>query len=380
MKKVISIFLALTILLLSGCSAKSNSQENIITQSTTSINPVENESLQFSGLDDTDLLQYVNDTVYSNLEASFDSDDFQVYDVNSTYISKEYLEELSYNSKENIYFGYTLSELNKLFDNKPYIFTLGKDGKTTVCSHEEYDNSYEKTLLKNIAIGTGIILVCVTVSVATVGVGNGAISLVFAASAKTAEKFAASSALFSGFTSTIVTGIKTKDIDQAMKSGILKASEGFKWGAIAGALAGGAKEAIALNHAANIVPSAREAEILALQKYGGREQVPFLSGEEVSITTQGTTRPDIVREINGHLEAIEVKNYDLQNTNSVNYLYSELERQVQERISNLPKGSTQRIVLCVKGRHYPESLIESVIKNISGRLYSIYPNIPIDVI
>lgn len=101
--------------------------------------------------------------------------------------------------------------------------------------------------------------------------------------------------------------------------------------------------------------------------------------QEVSYGTLGATKPDIIREVNGGLEAIEVKNYDLINENNLSSLGNELKRQVSERIVNLPEGSTQRIVLDVKGRNYSPSTLDNAINSIRNKLDSIYYDIPIDV-
>lgn len=45
-------------------------------------------------------------------------DDYFIENVNSTYVSEEYVEDLEYNSKKNIYFGYTSEELDKEFGGK----------------------------------------------------------------------------------------------------------------------------------------------------------------------------------------------------------------------------------------------------------------------
>ena len=201
----------------------------------------------YQSLNNPELLRYVQDTVYADLVKELDSSDYFVENVEAIYISKEYIEELEYNSKENIFFGYTLSELDEQFQGTRYVFTLGEDGTTTVVPFEEYDDTYDK-VLKNVAIGTGVILVCVTVSVATGGAAP-AVSMIFAASAKTGTAFALSSGVFSGVTSAFVTGIQTKDFDAAIKAGALSGSEAFKWGAISGAVAGGASEAVALHGA-----------------------------------------------------------------------------------------------------------------------------------
>lgn len=373
-------------------------QEPILYEKESSLAVVDETTVdipEFSSLSDAALLQYIEDEIYSDLEVQFNSEDYIIEDIQTIYISKEYLEELSYNSKSNIYFGYTLDEIEKQFGETSYIFTLGEDGTTIVKPFEDYDDTFDQ-VVRNVAIGTGVILVCVTVSVVSGGLGAPAVSVVFAASAKTGAAFALSSGVISGAVSAAVTGYQTKDYDAAMKAAALSGSESIKWGAISGAIIGGASEAVTLHHtaktakagveasetvsvASNSIPTPREAELLALEEYGGSEQVSFLAGKEVDYFTPGATRPDVVRTIDGHLEAIEVKNYNLESSKSLNTLYSELERQVTARMENLPSGSTQRIVLNVQGRGFTEELISTVTKNIQNRLVDIYPNIPIDI-
>ena len=60
---------------------------------------------------------------------------------------------------------------------------------------------------------------------------------------------ALSSAVIGGTAAGIATGIETGDFDESMKSAALAGSEGYKWGAITGALTGGAGEAAALHGA-----------------------------------------------------------------------------------------------------------------------------------
>ena len=104
-------------------------------------------------------------------------------------------------------------------------------------------------MLKNVAIGTGVILVCVTVSVVSAGVGAPAVSMIFAASATTAETFAISSAVFGGISAGVVRGIQTGDFNEAMKAAAMGATEGFKWGATSGAIIGDGSEAFLLKSA-----------------------------------------------------------------------------------------------------------------------------------
>ena len=214
------------------------------TQAITVLDP----EFNFTGLSDPALLQYVEDSVYANLVHELDSDSFFVENVSAIYISKEYLDELAYNSQANIYFGYTLSELEEQFQGTKFVFTLGENGQTAVQEFEAYDDTYDR-VIRNVAIGAGVILLCVTVSVVTAGVGAPAVSVIFAASAKTATAFALSGGIFSGVAEGIVTGIETKDFDKSLKAAALAGSEAFKWGAITGSVGGGAQSAIALKGA-----------------------------------------------------------------------------------------------------------------------------------
>ena len=253
MKRLIALILVCA--LLTGCTPQTNSdgiQEETTAPATSqpksSYSFTEEEPPEFSDLNDVNLLPYLEDSIYSELVTALNSEDYFVENVNAIYISKEYLEEVAYNSQENIYFGYTLSELDSYFQGTRYAFTLGDDGQTIVTEFQKYDDTYDQ-MLKNVAIGTGVILVCVTVSIVTYGAGAPAVSMIFAASAKTGTIMALSSGVFSGVSAGVVKGIETGDLNESMKAAALAGSEGFKWGAISGTIAGGAGEAIALKGA-----------------------------------------------------------------------------------------------------------------------------------
>ena len=404
MKKYLAVLLAFTIVL-SGCAPAYS--EAAPTPSSAPSAEVQQEAVpgakddatlaeSFTGLNDPKLLQYVEDSVYSELVSEFSSEDYIIENVSATYISKEYLEELAYNSQANIFFGYTLAERDAQFQGTRYVFTLGDNGETIVKPFEGYDDTYEK-VLKNVAIGTGVILVCVTVSVVTGGAGLAPVSMVFAASAKTATTFALSSSLIGGVSAGVIEGIQTKDFDAALKAAALGGSEGFKWGAISGALIGGATELSAIHRASSAVegateyakgsidiaddlPQWRQAELRALNETGGYEQLSYLNGQQVPFGTQGATRPDVVQFLGDHIEAIEVKYYNLESQASLGTLYSELEREVAARVANLPAGSTQRIILDVTGRGFTEATCNAVKTNIWSVLENIYPNIPIEIV
>ncbi len=265
MRKLIAVILILSLALCSCASEKQtvNTDESIsitslkkgeedLSLNTDNVNAAENNQVEdeeydpedyeyvvdFRDLDDKELLRYIKDNVYSSLISDLNNPDYYVEKVDTVFISKEYLEEVEYNSKSNIFFGYTLEEIGEVFGDTKYVFTLGKTGNTELEPFEEYDDTFDK-IIKNVAIGTGVILICVTVSAVTAGAGAPAVAMIFAASAKSGTILALSSGTIGGVASGIVTGIQTDDWDKALKDGALAASDGFKWGAITGAVSGG---------------------------------------------------------------------------------------------------------------------------------------------
>ena len=204
---------------------------------------------EFDGLDDPALLDYMETVVTSELLSQYGTDEYVINNVSARYISSEYLEELDYNSKSNVFFGYSLAELDEQFAGTRYVFTLGDDGTTVVEPFEEYDDVYIQAL-KNVAVGSGVIIFCVTVSAVSAGAGAPAVSLIFAASAKTGTTFALSSGAISSLISGITTGIQTGSAEAGLKAAAASGSEAFKWGAISGAITGGATETVTLASAA----------------------------------------------------------------------------------------------------------------------------------
>lgn len=236
MKRIISILVTLCIIF-TGCSNKLTSED-------TTTSKVETTTYKDMKIGSPEMLEFVEDEILDELIATLDSDTYEINGVSAIYISQEYIDEKEYNSQENIYFGYKLSDVSKHFDGKKYVFCLDEDNNTTVKEFEEYDDTYDQ-ILKNVAIGTGVILVCVTVSVATGGLGApAAVSTVFACAAKGGAIMAASSAAIGGTISATITGIETHDMNAAMKSALLSASEDFKWGAIVGATTAGIAETV----------------------------------------------------------------------------------------------------------------------------------------
>lgn len=333
MRKLLSFILVFA-LILSGCaqnqaissSESSNSGiqgpsvENVVTDDTTSSsvsngvtpigdipidqipiadgedadrNPYDYE-ISFESLDNADLLTYVEDNIYDGLVEQLNSDGYFVENVSAVYVSQEYIDELAFNSQSNIFFGYTLSELDEVFQGTRYVFTLGDQGDTVVKAFEGYDDTYEK-VIRNVAMGTGVILICVTVSVVSGGVGAPAVSMIFAAGAKTGTAFALSSGAISAVAAGVTTGIQTKDFEEAKKAAALAGSESFKWGAILGAVAGGASEAIALKGATLNGLTMNEAAVIQKEsKYPVEIIKQFHTTEEYEAIKAANLQPYII--------------------------------------------------------------------------------------
>ena len=357
------------------------------------------ENVDFNSLDDPAFLQYIEDSVYASLESEYAGSEtvYQIDDVSATFVSREYLEETAYNSRANVFFGYTLAQIDEVFQGKKYIFTMSDGGETVVQEFLEIPNDTYNRVIKNVLIGTGVILICVTVTVLTAGaapaVAAGGTSvaalaatgtvttaakvhMIFTASAHAAASFATKGALFAGATAMVTRGLETGwDMDAMTESALVSSSEAFKWGAISGAVLGGGSEALHIHKAGKKVVSPREAEKAVHDQYGGREQVTYLNGEEVPYGTPGGVRPDVVV---GN-EAIEVKCYDLSHAANLYELRKTLTTEISQRVINLPEGMTQRIVLNVDGRGYSTQHVQSIVNWIKEFMQPIYPDIPVDV-
>ena len=269
MKRIVSLAIVLS-LLFTGCASNivttsdvglssTDSNTNVVSSETTinQSNVVgltdsnylaeEVDDLDLSSMSDPELLTYMEGAVYEQLIDEI-GDDGVVENVSAVYISQEYIDELTYNSQANIFFGYTLQELNEQFQGQKYVFTV-ENGQTVVQPMPEYDDTYYQ-IVRNVAVGSGVIILCVTVSALTAGAAPAA-SMIFAMSAQSGTLMALSSGVISGVSAGLSTGLSTGNWDQAFSAGALAASEGFMWGAIGGAILGGAGEAIGLHGAAN---------------------------------------------------------------------------------------------------------------------------------
>ena len=296
MKRMIALLLSI-VMLLTGCGQSQlteTSESDLVTESAESTAGSvvrENFEQQYDSLDDEQFLAHIEALVYRDTVASLNSDEYFVENVSAVYISKEYLDEVAFNSQSNIYFGYTLAELDEIFQGTKYMFTLSEDGTTIVQELQEIEDVSTETMLKNVAIGAGVILVCVTVSVVSAGVGTPAVSMIFAASATTAKTFAISSAVFGGVSAGVVRGMQTGDFNEAFEAATMGATDGFKWGAISGAIIGGVSQGSAL--------------------YGAAKQTKFTMNQYAQIQQESGYPLDVIKQFHTMDEYQAFRNADL---------------------------------------------------------------------
>lgn len=251
MKRLLALLLC-GCLALSGCTPSTSSDSEIV-------EPVSYQfPEEYSTPSDPEVVEGLEESVYVSLRESLDSDDFLIDEVEVAYVSQEYLDELKYNSQENVFFGYTLSEIRDYFGDAPYVFTA-EGGQTVMKPFEDFDDTWEQ-VATNVATGTGVIVVCATVTVLAPTVGAPAtVMALFTFATGGAIAGAAIDATMSGVFAGIATEVQTGEIDEAIKSAALSASEGYKTGAIIGAVTGASVEGIGLLRASKYAKKAGEA-------------------------------------------------------------------------------------------------------------------------
>ena len=224
LKRWVSVLLSLAtvVVCMASCSQKSEEPNDVVS------------------LDNKEFLDSLSSGMYAELANALDSDEYRVDSVEAVYISKEYIEEIEYNSKSNVYFGHTIAELDELFGDKKYVFTLGEDGNTVVNEFEEQTSSISKTL-KKIAVGTGVVLICVAVTVITIKTGPAVAKAFLAISPKalgtTSTMMISQKTLTDGLSilgAGVVEGVQTKDFGKALNAMKDEALEEFAIEAVAG--------------------------------------------------------------------------------------------------------------------------------------------------
>ena len=95
------------------------------------------------------------------------------------------------------------------------------------------------SFITNYAIGTGVIIICVVLTVATAG-GTTPICCFIAGAADGAVSYAIKGAAFGAAMNAVSTAIKSEgNIEESFYGALEGSSEGYKWGAIFGAISGG---------------------------------------------------------------------------------------------------------------------------------------------
>ncbi|EEO3716484.1 hypothetical protein ISM54_003049 [Listeria monocytogenes] len=104
-------------------------------------------------------------------------------------------------------------------------------------------------------------------------------------------------------------------------------------------------------------PNWRQSEIDAELDYKGYDsQKSFLNGEEVPYGTKGSSRPELYKQ--GH--SIEVKNYNVQTSSGQNNLIYNVSKQIKERLTNLPPGTEQTILIDVRGQNVSNDILKNI--------------------
>ena len=247
MKRIVAIFLSLGIFI-TGCGVKTDENADESTKNNVILEQeYEDDVPEFKGLEDEDLLGYVRDEVYADLVDNIDPTLYYVENVETSYVSKEYLDEIEFNSQSNIFFGMSLDEINEKMQGEKYVFTIDEQGKTIVEEMQELTDTTNEQMMKKVAIGTGVILVAVSVAALTqnpavaltAGKSIKMVYLVSSSAAKTGIQFAGASAIVGGLSSGILEAYQTNDLEKAMKSSLVGMGEGFMTGAIVGTVSGG---------------------------------------------------------------------------------------------------------------------------------------------
>lgn len=163
MKKLTALLLALCIFL-NGCSVRNDNPQSSVHERVSgafqTVSDAENSATEMPGFFDSEF--------YSEVESVFESCDLTIENIQLQFLSKEYIEELDYNTRENIFFGELLSDLNESYGDKKFIFTL-ENGETVTREFEKYEDIIGDILLE-IAVDAALILMEVTISIVTDGV------------------------------------------------------------------------------------------------------------------------------------------------------------------------------------------------------------------
>jgi len=305
MKRIL-VSLLLFVFVLTACTpqTESGNQSNAETTTTASESVTEAKTYAYPAFSETSINDdyYINELAYQLAAALEENETVIVESIKPIYVSQEYINELAYNSRENIYYGYKLSELDKQFGGAKYAFTV-EDGKTVAVPFvPATSDAVINTIVKNTAIGAGVILLCATVSIVAgpAGVAAGGLTavnvvhIIFTAAATSAASGAAigiaTGGVFKGAANLIgyLSNGEEVNWEEVGKAAAVGASEGFKWGAVVGAVTGGISGAVKLPAAGQNVGTYRD---LTEAYYGTLRN----AGEEIHHVLPDAAASDILR-------------------------------------------------------------------------------------
>ena len=104
-------------------------------------------------------------------------------------------------------------------------------------------------------------------------------------------------------------------------------------------------------------PTWRQSELDVGKDYEGYDaQKSFINGEEVPYGTKGSVRPEFYK--NGH--SVEVKNYNVETSSGRNSLINNVSSQIKKRLTNLPEGTEQTVVIDVRCQEYNLEILRDI--------------------
>ena len=111
-------------------------------------------------------------------------------------------------------------------------------------------------------------------------------------------------------------------------------------------------------------PTWRQSELDARNDFSDyREQVSFKDGQEVQYGTKGSVRPDFYKDG----ASVDIKNYNVQTQSGRTNLARNIENQYFQRLSNLPEGTQQSVLIDVRGQNVSEEVLQLLYDDIMIR-------------
>ena len=254
--------------------------------------------------------EQLENVIKKELANNLGSDDYEI-NVHAFRVSKEFLEEMAFKNRQTNWFGYYLANVDVEMEGKKWVLTVEGD-QTIVKEFKPYDDTYD-IALRNVAIGTGVIVICVTVSVVSGGLGAPAVSAIFLASAKTGAIYGISSGAISGVVSGVTTAIKTDgDMDATLKAAAKAGSRSYMYGCISGAVVGGVGEAVTIHGATASGLSMNEAELLHQETGWSYETISQIKSSEEALIYQQAGLKEAV--VGGRTMLVQDIDWDYQST------------------------------------------------------------------